>query len=197
MSKRYRSALNYGGTGPEGRTLSEEIFHAVGTEEREFAKPTTMGDLTLLHLIVEGGGAFRLRPGAYQARTFTADATANTLTITAHGLATGDGPYKVSTTTTLPAPLTTTTLYWLIRVDANTLQLATSWENAMAGTAIDLTSTGIGTQTLGGMPGAPGAAVTDGYGSVLVAGGPHTYAAPDVFTVRGVGALDVLALWWT
>ena len=34
------------------------------------------------------------------------------------------------------------TNYWIIVVDANTLKLATSFANALAGTALDITSAG-------------------------------------------------------
>lgn len=79
----------------------------------------------------------------------TVDSTANTIVLTAHGMATGDGPFYVSNSGgALPAPLAANTSYWVIKVDANTIQLATSKANALASTAIDLTTTGTGTQTL-------------------------------------------------
>lgn len=82
--------------------------------------------------------------------TFTADATANTLTIAAHGLQTGDGPLRATTTTTLPGGLALATDYWFVRVDANTVKACTSRENALATvpTVIDITDTGTGTHTL-------------------------------------------------
>ena len=72
--------------------------------------------------------------------------TANTATITAHGQSTGS---KVAATTAgaLPTGLTPTN-YWLIVVDANTVKFASTLANAVAGTAIDLTTPGYGTQTL-------------------------------------------------
>jgi hypothetical protein len=71
--------------------------------------------------------------------------TANTITIEAHGLITGT---KVAATTgsALPAGLSATN-YWVIKVDANTLKLATSLANAVAGTAVDITGDGAGTLT--------------------------------------------------
>lgn len=81
--------------------------------------------------------------------TFTADATANTISIAGHGLVTGDGPVCVRNLGgALPSPLVAQTDYWVIRIDANTLRLATSSGNALAGTFIDLTTTGSGTNTL-------------------------------------------------
>ncbi len=78
----------------------------------------------------------------------TAVSAANdTATKAAHGWYTGT---KVQATTTdgLPAGLATTTDYWLIKVDADTFQFATSLANALAGTAIDLTDAGTGTHTV-------------------------------------------------
>ncbi len=65
--------------------------------------------------------------------------TPNTITITAHGYTTG---LKVALTgTNLPGGLSATN-YWIIRVDANTIALATSLAAAVAGTKIDITSQG-------------------------------------------------------
>lgn len=81
--------------------------------------------------------------------TFTAAAATDLLTKVAHGLETGDGPINVSNAGgALPGGLAAATSYWVIRVAADTFKLATSLANAYAGTAIDITSDGTGTQTL-------------------------------------------------
>lgn len=68
---------------------------------------------------------------------------------TAHGMLTGDGPYRVSNAGGgLPAGLVVDTNYWIIAVDANNYKLATSRANALATTAVDLTTAGTGTHTL-------------------------------------------------
>lgn len=72
---------------------------------------------------------------------------ADTITITNHGLQTGLG-FRVTTAGTLPAPLAINTTYFVIRVDANTIQVASSYANAIAGTELDLTTTGAGVSTL-------------------------------------------------
>jgi hypothetical protein len=78
------------------------------------------------------------------------DATANTLTLTAHGLLTGDGPVRWTTTDTLPGGMAIDTNYWIVRVDANTIKLAATFADAMAASpvTIDLTDTGTGSHTL-------------------------------------------------
>ncbi len=81
-------------------------------------------------------------------KTFTAvDQSADTAAIVAHGFLTGT---KVTLTTTggLPTGLATSTPYYLIAVDADTIAFATSQANALAGTKIDLSSAGTGTQTV-------------------------------------------------
>jgi len=73
---------------------------------------------------------------------------ADTITEATHGLDTGL-PIQLSTTGTLPSGLTAATTYYVIRVDANTISLATTYANAVAGTAIDITAAaGGGTHTL-------------------------------------------------
>ena len=77
------------------------------------------------------------------------DTAADTLTFTAHGLETGDGPFNFGTTSALPGGLSAfATPYWLIKVDADKVKVATSLANAYAGTAVDLTSSGSGTNTM-------------------------------------------------
>lgn len=71
----------------------------------------------------------------------TVDVTANTITLTAHDFVVGLKG-QASTTGTLPAGLSLATDYFIIVVDANTIKLATSLANAVAGTAIDITDQG-------------------------------------------------------
>lgn len=79
--------------------------------------------------------------------TFTVTiASPGVVTLTSHGLATGDGVY-LTTTGALPTGLAVNTRYWVIRVDANTFNLATSQANALAGTAINTSGSQSGTHT--------------------------------------------------
>jgi hypothetical protein len=84
--------------------------------------------------------------------TFTADNTTDICTYTSttsipSNLITGTR-VRVSTTTTLPAGLAAATDYYLIRLSDTTFKLATTNTLALAGTAIDITSTGTGTHTV-------------------------------------------------
>lgn len=55
---------------------------------------------------------------------------------------------QVLTTGSLPSPLTAATTYFVIQVSPLVVKLASSYANAMAGTAIDLTTAGSGTNSI-------------------------------------------------
>ena len=65
------------------------------------------------------------------------DATLDIVTKAAHGLYTGQAVYPTTTVNGLTAE----TFYYVIRVDANSFKLASSYEDAIDGTAFDLTGT--------------------------------------------------------
>jgi len=75
--------------------------------------------------------------------TDVVNTTAETIAIPSHGFATGDAvAYEASDTAI--GGLTDGTTYYVIRVDANTIKLATNASNATAGTAINLSAVGAG-----------------------------------------------------
>lgn len=80
------------------------------------------------------------------AGAFTA-AASDICTKSAHGMKVGL-KVRVSTDDTLPAGLSAGTDYFVIYLSANTFKLATSLNNANAGTAIDITDAGAGTHTI-------------------------------------------------
>jgi hypothetical protein len=69
------------------------------------------------------------------------------VTITSHGFATGLA-VTLTTTGTLPTGLSLATTYYLIVIDANTVQFASNLANALAGTAITLSAQGSGNDTV-------------------------------------------------
>lgn len=83
-------------------------------------------------------------------KTFTADNGTDTLTATAHGWSTTDLVRLSNSGGGLPSGLSTATDYYVIRTGADTFKLASSRTNAHAGTAIDFTTNGTGTQTAAG-----------------------------------------------
>lgn len=103
---------------------------------------------------VDMTSAFQLQ-SAVTVNTYTAavyasatdiDNTTERFTKTAHGFPTGlKGQF--TTSSALPTGLSTSTDYFVIKIDANTVQFATSLVNAQAGTAINITTDGTGNQT--------------------------------------------------
>lgn len=81
--------------------------------------------------------------------------TAETRSVTAHGLLSGDGPIQVSNAGgALPAGLVAVTDYYVVRVTANTFKLATTRALAVAGTAdVAISTDGTGVQTLADVAG--------------------------------------------
>ena len=80
--------------------------------------------------------------------TADVDAALEEITFVAHGYTTGTGPVQLTILTgALPDPLLVLTDYWVIRVNDDDFQLATTRAFALAGTAIDLT-VAVGTFTL-------------------------------------------------
>lgn len=74
--------------------------------------------------------------------------TTDRITITAHSFVTTGLKVAATTTGTLPAGLSATN-YYVIVVDSNTIKLASSLANALAGTAVNITAAaGGGTHTL-------------------------------------------------
>lgn len=82
--------------------------------------------------------------------TGAVNTTDNTITLT--GAATALMPtgttVKFDSSATIPAGLTVDTIYYVIYVNATTIKLATSLENAQLGIAVDITSTGSGTHRI-------------------------------------------------
>lgn len=79
---------------------------------------------------------------------------ADTFTIPAHGLVTGDGDILLTTTGTTPGGTAIATRYWAVVVDANTIKIATTFQNAIATVpvVVDITSSGTGTTSINGTP---------------------------------------------
>ena len=72
--------------------------------------------------------------------------SAETIALPGHGFQTADAVlYTKTTDSTAVGGLTTGTTYYVIRVDTNSIKLATSASNANAGTAINLSAVGTGT----------------------------------------------------
>jgi len=73
-------------------------------------------------------------------------ASPGVVTLSGHGFITGDSMY-LTTTGALPTGLSANTLYYVIFVSSSTFRLATTYANAIAGTAINTSGTQSGTHT--------------------------------------------------
>jgi hypothetical protein len=91
--------------------------------------------------------------------TFTTTHADDLVNATAHGRKTGDGPFRLSTTGVLPAGYLAGTNYWWIWKSADSGQWASSLANALAGTAVAITTDGTGTHTAVDVPGSTQALV--------------------------------------
>ena len=90
---------------------------------------------------------------APSAKTFNGASAvgSNAITLTAHGFATGDELTYADGGGTVVGGLTTATTYFAIRLTADTLSLATTVDNANAGTVITLTDGAGASHTLTGV----------------------------------------------
>lgn len=203
---------------PTGGDVQHNV--AAGAETIEIVKPAGAR-----YLVVRGEvGTHRIKAGKLAAQTFTdgdVDKGEDTITITDHEYATGDGPLRLSNSGGgLPTGLAADTDYWVVVVDEDTIKLAASPSDALRiaqlGTNSQTTSDAIpvnillaslgGTHSIGGNQGAgndvgfepaatPAADVSDGSGSVPLVAGEIILFSGRVLTVRATAASDVLT-WW-
>jgi len=148
------------GSIPHGGNVQPTYYKSLAAASAVTSAATTVpGWLVLVDVV----GFYRKTP----ITSILADATTNTLaqsdTFTADDItdictytSTANFPsnilvgtrVRLTTTTTLPAGLSLATDYYVIKVSDSTFKLATSYANAIAGTAINITSTGTGTHTI-------------------------------------------------
>lgn len=136
----YYKYMNFGAVGTAAATVAPCIVEAVDVVG--FYRVTSVTTATAQATTNTLG----------QSDTFTADAGTDICTYTStasvpSNILTGTR-VRLTTTTTLPAGLSLATDYYVIRLSDTTFSLATSYANAVAGTAIDITSTGTGTHTI-------------------------------------------------
>ncbi len=96
------------------------------------------------HRHILGGKSDTTKNIIQQKISFTSNSTIvnttnNTITLSSHGLSTGDPVYYYAASNVIGG-LNISSLYYVIATDSNTIKLATTSTNATAGTAINLTS---------------------------------------------------------
>ena len=93
-------------------------------------------------------GTIFYKPADKTWTTNRVDTLTSSIVFADHGYSTG-WPVQLNTTNALPSPLQTGGVtYYVIAVDADTLQFATTEANAFAGTYVTLTDVGAGTGTM-------------------------------------------------
>ena len=98
--------------------------------------------------------AIRLGPVTIDDDTFTSSGSSAVNTASAHNMLTGDGPFQLTTSGTLPAGLELLTDYWVEDTGTNTFELYTSRALAIAsGGGVATTGTGTGTHTIADVQG--------------------------------------------
>lgn len=110
------------------------------------------------------------KPLSFSPLTVTAVSTgAGTLTIPNHGRGNGDGPIQLTSSGSLPGGVAAATNYWLIVVDANTVQLSPTFLGTWPTTTpLTLTSAGSGTIQVVSVVGATPSTTTHQAGQELV-----------------------------
>jgi hypothetical protein len=109
---------------------------------------------------------------------FTVNPDNSELIVPNHGLSTGDQVY-VSSSQTLPPPLQTNTAYWVIYIDENTIKLAATRDNALAGRPISIMVT----------QGVTGVNVTN-HGSLYLSAPTVTFVGDSTTPAKGVAILE-------
>lgn len=130
-----------------GSIAVRSLSTVVNVEDARFCDVDSDGELD----IIAGGQGKRIRvwlgvpPGIH---TYSAEADDDIITATGHGWTTGDVVQVSNVGGGPPSGLSPATNFYVIRLTANTFKLATTFANALAGTAIDLTTDGFGTHTV-------------------------------------------------
>ena len=100
-----------------------------------------------ISVILKGKKLYDPRATSFTASSGTVSTSNNTITLSSHGLSTFDRATYDTNSNTAIGGLSNGTTYYVIKVDANTIKLATNYTNCVAETAINLTSvTGSTTQ---------------------------------------------------
>jgi len=131
-----------------GYTEAPAVTFTGGGGSGAAATATISGGVVTAITLTNNGSSYEDVPSVFinvpfrTIATTAVNTTTEVITYTAHGLTTGDRIKYYDGGSTAIAGLTDETVYYAIRVDADTFKVATTAENATAGTAINLTGTG-------------------------------------------------------
>lgn len=163
--ERIRTYLDIEGVGEDFATTSPEYLAAAALFSQEphpetikigraVGQPTQVytvgivsaaaGNVYGIDVIGEGVTATECRYTALADVAFTALNAGDVFTIVAHGMETGDGPFRVSGGS-IPAGTAVDTNYWIIKLTVDTFQLAATKADAIAETELTISADGSGT----------------------------------------------------
>lgn len=171
--------------GSDANTLASSVF---GVDTTEIVGGS---DNIVNAAVTEGGTGYQetptvtvAAPSAITVLTSSVSLAADTITITGHNLTTGDKlTYDAASGNELDAGGSPISVVYVIKVDDDTIQLASSVSNANAGTELDLDDTGNDSQTLTGDTATVTATISGGAVTALTVtdvGSGYTGAVPAV-----------------
>jgi hypothetical protein len=166
---------NGGGTSITGLT-NNTTYYVVKVDNSIVKLATNKALTTIANITGPGTGT--------QSLVITSlDYTNNIITVPGHGFLAGELVQYDSRGQTVVDGLTTATPYYVIFIDQDNIKLATTPENAAAGTAVDITDTpaGVGRHTLQSLSQTP-----DGIYTI------SSVPTADTFTVEARGAVPVI-----
>lgn len=189
-----------GGTAITGLT-DATAYHVIKIDSNTIklaSSATNATNGTQLDLTGTGNDA-QIFAGTHVATTSTVttsnvSTTNSTITVTGHGYVTGDRLTYSAASGTVLTGLADGVEYYAIRVDENTVKLASSAANAAAGTQLTLTGTGNNSQTFTGPqpPFVLSTSVSTSNDTVTMTG--HGYVTGDIVTYRSNGGTAVTGL---
>ena len=144
--------------------------------------------------VVAGDIAIETTTEVFNVAPADVNTTSEEITITNHGLSTGDGLIYSQGTTSI-GNITNGSTYYAIVVNANTIKLAANQNDATNGTAINLTGQGTGTQTFTTQGIAVSYILENDLDSQYVAFTPnsgYTFANSSIVTGSSTGASGVV-----
>ena len=168
---------NGGGTTIPG--LTNNATYYIKKIDASIVKLATTNALTTFANITGAG------TGTQQLLITSLNFTSDTITLPSHGFLSGELVLYDAKGQTVVNGLTTATPYYIIFVDQDNIKLATTPENAIAGTAVNITDTpaGVGRHTLQSLSKTP-----DGIYNIT----SLNPSAPTTFTVEAKGQVPVI-----
>lgn len=128
------------GTIPAGLTGTTPYWVKTVPDADTFTVAASLGG-AVVDITNAGSGSITWTP-------VNVDVSLDTIEVVGHLMETGDGPFRLTTGGGLPTGALTATDYWAIKVTDDRFKLATSYDNAIAGTPVNLTGIGTGTSTV-------------------------------------------------